>query len=67
MDQIEAGDKVRHKTNFRLNGGLNFEVLEIENERAKCSLFDEDGKPIEEWFEISALVFISKAEGGFLD
>lgn len=43
METIKAGDTVRHKTFIRLNGGVAFNVLEVEDDRAFCDFFDEKG------------------------
>lgn len=65
MENINGGDTVRHKTLINLNGGLAFNVLEVEDDRAFCDFFDEKGVNQQEWFSLSDLILVNKAKGGF--
>ena len=65
MENINAGDTVRHKTINNLNGGTAFNVLEVDDDRAYCDFFDERGVNRQEWFNLSDLIIVNKAEGGF--
>ncbi len=65
MENINAGDTVRHKTFINLNGGVAFNVLDVEDDQAFCDFFDEKGVNRQEWFKLSDLMLVNKAEGGF--
>jgi hypothetical protein len=65
MENISAGDTVRHKTFTRLSGGVAFSVINVEDDRAYCNFFDEKGVNRQEWFNLSDLILVNKAEGGF--
>ena len=66
--QIQEGDLVRHKTKIMLSGGLSFPVLEINADIALCEYFDNDPAQTmrQEWFDLSDLLLVQKAEGGFM-
>jgi len=65
MENINAGDTVRHKTFINLSGGVAFNVLDVEDDRAYCDFFDEKGINKQEWINLSDLILVNKAEGGF--
>jgi hypothetical protein len=65
MENINVGDSVRHKTFIHLSGGVAFNVLDVEGDRAFCDFFDEKGVNKQEWFNLSDLILVHKAEGGF--
>ena len=65
MENISAGDTVRHKTFIHLNGGIAFDVLAVEDDRAHCDFFDEKGVNKQQGFNLSDLILVNKAEGGF--
>jgi hypothetical protein len=67
MEQINAGDTVRHKTLIHLNGGVAFSVLNVVDDRAYCDFFDEKGVNKQDWFTLSDLILVNKAEGGFFE
>lgn len=64
---IEQGDTVRHKTRVLINGGITFNVLEVESGKALCEFFDNDPEQTmkKEWFDISDLILVNKSDGGF--
>jgi hypothetical protein len=43
MNQIEVGDKVRHKDFHELNNHLTFDVIDVEGDLATCQLLDKNG------------------------
>ncbi len=66
-DNIQAGDKVKSKSRELLNGGLAFNVLEIDGDKALCDFLDSDKDQTnrQEYFELSDLIFVTSADGGF--
>ena len=65
MENISAGDTVRHKTHTQISGGLAFNVLDVEDERAYCDFFDLKNINRQEWFNMSDLILVNKPKGGF--
>jgi hypothetical protein len=66
MNTIQAGDTVRHKTFVMLNGGLAFNVLEVNGHLATCNYFDEKLVNKQTIFDTDDLIVVHKAEGLFL-
>lgn len=64
MEQIEVGDKVRHKT-LIVNGGLGMNVSDVTEDKTLCEYFDENAVHKKQWFEMKDLTITNKAEGGF--
>ena len=63
---IEAGDTVRHKTRPTLSfGGLGFNVIRVDGEKAFCDYFNRENENMQEWFNTNELVFISRAEPSY--
>ena len=65
MEILKAGDTVRHKSKIHLNGGVAFNVVAIDDDRALCAYFDRDQVDCEEWFDIADLILVNKAEEPF--
>jgi hypothetical protein len=66
MEQIKHGDKVRHREIININYGLAFEVKDIENDKALCEFYDPKlNKDNTDWFNLSDLILVEKADGGF--
>jgi hypothetical protein len=69
MEDIQCGDKVTHKTRLLINGGLPFDVQGREGDKVLCEFFDNDQDQTmkEEWFDVSELILVHKADGGFMN
>lgn len=67
MENVSAGDTVRHTTRIGLNGGVAFNVLKVENDRAYCDFFDENRVDRQDWFNVADLIVVNKAKGAFVE
>ncbi len=68
-DLIEEGDYVQH-ISPKINSGLRMSVEEISDngEKAKCSHYvSGQSDPKVDWFPLTDLKLVEKADGGFTD
>ena len=61
METIEEGDIVRHKTITWINGGMPFNVIKIDEDKAECAYVGNDNSLKSYIFDVNQLLIVNKA------
>ena len=61
METIQEGDIVRHKTITWINGGMPFNVVKIDQDKAECTYVGNDNSVKSYIFDVDQLLFVHKS------